>query len=198
MGSNTRLEVDVASVQRSDVVLAAPVPRPGPLPPGAPAARASLGEDRVVPRGHDSRGLLATAALAAAALAVQFVPFVDVAVDAAAVGGAVAEGAAGTAAVSSAAAASGAAVATAANVLARTASPLLGKVGAFLVSHAKNLGRDVGIGIAADLITKLIDRAAGAGGGHDRVASAAAACATGHVASVSFKEDTRDVSVSCK
>jgi len=140
--------------------------------------------------------LLATAALAAGAVAVQFVPGVDLAVDVAAAGGAVAEGAAGGAAASSAAAASG--VAAAAGVVERAASPLLGKAGAFLASHAKSLGRDVGIGIAADLITKMIDRAAGAGHDHDPVASAAAACATGRVASVHIKEDTRDVSVSCK
>ena len=188
----------MASVQRSETVLAAPAPRSGPAPGGGPVARASLGEDRVVSRGHDSRGLLATAALAAGAVAVQFVPGVDLAVDVAAAGGAVAEGAAGGAAASSAAAASGAAVAGAAGVVERAVSPLLGKAGAFLASHAKSLGRDVGIGIAADLITKMIDRAAGAGHDHDPVASAAAACATGRVASVHIKEDTRDVSVSCK
>jgi len=188
----------VASVQRSELVLAAPAPQPGPIPSGGSAARASLGEDRVVARGHDSRGLLATAALAAGAVAVQFVPGVDVAVDAVAAGGAVAEGAVGGAAVSSAAAASGAAVAGAAGVLERAASPLFAKAGAFLASHAKSLGRDVGIGIAADLITKMIDRAAGAGHDRDPVASAAAACASGRVASVHITEGTRDVSVSCK
>ena len=66
----------------------------------------------------------------------------------------------------------GAVVAEAAGVVERAASPVLGKAGAFLVSHAKSLGRDVGIGVAADLMTRMIDRAAGAGAGHDPVASA--------------------------
>ena len=187
----------MASVQRSEVILAAPAPRPGASPGGGPSARSPLGEDRVVARGHDSRGLLATAALAAGAVAVQFVPGVDVAVDAAVAGGAVAEGAVGGAAVSSAAA-SGAAVAGAAAVSERAAAPALAKAGAFLLSHAKSLGRDLGIGIAADMSTKVIDHATSSGSGHDPVASAAAACATGRVASVHIKEDTRDVSVSCK